>query len=137
MIMAVKETLYYAHYSEHLMHLTIGTQCVRAVCIYLRITCDSVILSTKNWVVAVFICMRTCTQFKNTFLCKSYFVTRTIWIESHKEDFYCLNSLFFGTATYLHTRDAAMKIIIFKPPPILATKGTINNCQEIIIFFQN
>ena len=32
----------------------------RAVCIYLRITCDSVILSTKNWVVAVFICMRTC-----------------------------------------------------------------------------
>ena len=60
MIMAVKETLYYAHYSEHLMHLTIGTQCVRAVCIYLRITCDSVILFTKNWVVAVFICMRTC-----------------------------------------------------------------------------
>ena len=46
--MAVKETLYYAYYSEHLMHLTIGTQCVRAVCIYLRITCDSVILSNKT-----------------------------------------------------------------------------------------
>lgn len=36
MIMAVKETLYYAHYSEHLMHLTIGTQCFKAVYISAR-----------------------------------------------------------------------------------------------------
>ena len=33
--MAVKETLYYAYYSEHLMHLTIGTQCVRGQYVYI------------------------------------------------------------------------------------------------------